>query len=62
MGGLGRAASEVGANDAPVDFPPMLFVFEVDGKQEFPKPAPAPTPRRQEPAPEQANNSPAQGR
>jgi quinohemoprotein ethanol dehydrogenase len=53
MGGLGRAANVVGSNNDPVEFPPMLFVFELDGKQEFPKPAPAPTPRA--PAPEQAN-------
>ena len=52
MGGLGRAANVVGSNNDPVEFPPMLFVFELDGKQEFPKPAPAPTPRG--PAPEQA--------
>ena len=53
MGGLGRAASVVASNTDPVEFPPMLFVFELDGNQEFPKPAPAPTPRAA--APEQAN-------
>jgi quinohemoprotein ethanol dehydrogenase len=53
LGGLGRAANVVGPNNAEVEFPPMLFVFEVDGKGEFPKPAPTPTPRG--PAPEQAN-------
>jgi quinohemoprotein ethanol dehydrogenase len=55
LGGLGRAASVVGANNAAVDFPPMLFVFALDGKQEFPKPAPTPTPAPRGPAPEQAN-------
>ena len=53
MGGLGRAANVVGSNIDAVEFPPMLFVFELDGNQEFPKPAPAPTPRAA--APEQAN-------
>jgi quinohemoprotein ethanol dehydrogenase len=53
MGGLGRAANVVGPNNDPVEFPPMLFVFELDGKQEVPKPAPPPAPRG--PAPEQAN-------
>jgi quinohemoprotein ethanol dehydrogenase len=53
LGGLGRAATIVGPNNAPVDNPPMLFVFELDGKAEFPKPAPV-EPRRP-PAPEQAN-------
>jgi quinohemoprotein ethanol dehydrogenase len=57
MGGLGRAATVPGATNDTVDFPPMLFVFELDGKQEFPKAAPTPTPRGQAPAPapEQAN-------
>jgi PQQ-dependent dehydrogenase (methanol/ethanol family) len=53
MGGLGRAANIVGSNKDAVEFPPMLFVFELDGKQDFPKPAPVPTPRPV--APEQAN-------
>ncbi len=58
MGGLGRPANVVGPNNDKVEFPPMLFVFALDGKQEFPKPAPAPTPRgpaTPAPAPEQAN-------
>jgi quinohemoprotein ethanol dehydrogenase len=55
LGGLGRAANVVGANNASVDFPPMLFVFALDGNQEFPKPAPTPTPTPRGPAPEQAN-------
>ncbi len=53
MGGLGRPATAPGATTDTVDFPPMLFVFALDGKQEFPKPAPVP-PRRPA-APEQAN-------
>jgi quinohemoprotein ethanol dehydrogenase len=56
MGGLGRVANVVGATNDTVDFPPMLFVFELDGKQEFPKAAPAPAGRGPAPpAPEQAN-------
>jgi quinohemoprotein ethanol dehydrogenase len=55
MGGLGRAATVAGATNDRVEFPPMLFVFELDGKQEFPKAAPVPTPRTPAPAPEQAN-------
>ena len=55
LGGLGRAASVVGPNNAEVEFPPILFVFEVDGKGEFPKAAPTPTPASRGPAPEQAN-------
>jgi hypothetical protein len=63
MGGLGQAATVASATNAPVEFPPMLFVFELDGKQEFPKAAPTPTPRGrggppppgQAPAPEQIN-------
>jgi quinohemoprotein ethanol dehydrogenase len=49
MGGLGRAATIVGPNDAKeakIDNPPMLFVFGLDGKAELPKPAPPPTPNR----------------
>jgi len=61
MGGLGRQANVNGPNDAKVDAPPMLFVFEVDGKAEMPKPA-VPPPGRGNgaappgPAPEQAQN------
>jgi quinohemoprotein ethanol dehydrogenase len=51
MGGLGRPATVVGATDEAIEFPPMLFVLEVDGKQEFPKSAPPPAPRAT--APEQ---------
>ena len=54
MGGLGRAATVVGATNDTVEFPPMLFVFELDAKQELPNAAPAPTPRQAAPAPEQA--------
>jgi quinohemoprotein ethanol dehydrogenase len=46
LGGLGRAATVVGPNDAKVDNPPNLYVFEVDGKAELPKAAPPPDPRR----------------
>jgi quinohemoprotein ethanol dehydrogenase len=57
MGGLGRAANVPGATNDTVEFPPMLFVFELDGTQEFPKAAPTPTGRggaAPAPAPEQA--------
>jgi quinohemoprotein ethanol dehydrogenase len=54
MGGLGRPATVVGGTNDAVDFPPMLFVLELDGKQEFPKAAPPPAPRAA--APEQVNN------
>jgi quinohemoprotein ethanol dehydrogenase len=54
LGGLGRVANVAGPTNDPVEFPPMLFVFELDGKQEFPQAAPPPPPRAPEPAPEQA--------
>ena len=44
MGGLGRPATVVGPNDAKVDAPPLLFVFELDGKTPMPTPAAAPPP------------------
>jgi hypothetical protein len=56
QGGLGRPAATVGANDAKIDDPPMLFVFALDGTAEFPKPAPVPSRGGQPPpgpAPEQ---------
>jgi hypothetical protein len=43
-GGLGRAATIVGPNNAQVDFPPILFVFTLDGSAELPAAAPPPTP------------------
>jgi len=52
MGGLGRAATVVGPNDAKVENPPMLFVFGLDGKAELPKPAPPPPTPQRGPAPE----------
>jgi PQQ-dependent dehydrogenase (methanol/ethanol family) len=59
MGGLGRPANVVAANNAKVDNPPMLFVFELDGKAEMPAPAPPPPARGGAPppgpAPEQNN-------
>jgi quinohemoprotein ethanol dehydrogenase len=59
-GGLGRAATVVGANNAQIDNPPILFVFTLDGKAEMPAPAPPPPPPGQAPppagpAPEQRN-------
>jgi quinohemoprotein ethanol dehydrogenase len=52
QGGLGRPAATVGANDAKIDNPPMMFVFALDGKAELPKPAPPPVP------PQNNNNPP----
>jgi quinohemoprotein ethanol dehydrogenase len=43
-GGLGRTANIVGPNDAKVDYPPILFVFALDGKAEMPAPQPPPQP------------------
>ena len=42
IGGMGRQATAVGPNEAKIDYPPWgSFVFEVDGKGEMPKAAPA---------------------
>ena len=49
MAGSGRLATVVGPNDTKVDNPPLLFVFELDGKEPLPKPVPPPAP----PAPPQ---------
>jgi quinohemoprotein ethanol dehydrogenase len=49
MGGMGRSGQ--GPTDAKVDYPPMLFVFALDGKTELPTPAPPPAPRNAAPAP-----------
>jgi len=43
-GGLGRAATVVAPNKASVDYPPILFVFTLDGTEELPAPAPPPQP------------------
>jgi quinohemoprotein ethanol dehydrogenase len=53
QGGLGRPAQTVGPNDAKVDFPPMMFVFTLDGTAALPPPAPAPVKPAPPPAPEQ---------
>jgi len=59
-GGLGRAATVVGLNNAIVDNPPIMFVFTLDGTAEMPAAAPPPpagppaTPPAA-PAPEQRN-------
>ena len=54
QGGLGRLATIVGANDAKVDNPPIMFVFALDGTAELPKAAPPPPPNNppKEAAPE----------
>jgi quinohemoprotein ethanol dehydrogenase len=60
QGGLGRPAATEGPNDAKVDYPPMMFVFALDGKAELPTAAPPPPPNNRnnygkaaQPAPEQ---------
>jgi hypothetical protein len=40
-GGAGRNPNIVGPNDAKIDNPPLLFIFELDGKGIMP-PAPLP--------------------
>jgi quinohemoprotein ethanol dehydrogenase len=50
-GGLGRAATIVGANNAKVENPPIMFVFTLDGNAEMPAAAPPPAPQGQGPAP-----------
>jgi quinohemoprotein ethanol dehydrogenase len=42
MGGLGGSAFGPGASDAKVEHPPLLFVFELDGKTPMPAPAAPP--------------------
>ncbi len=58
-GGLGRAATVVGPNNAKIDNPPIMFVFALDGNAEMPSPAPPPAPGPAAapagPAPEQKN-------
>ena len=57
-GGLGRAATVVGPNDATVENAPMLFVFALGGKAKLPEKPPTtdvPTPSPAGPAPEQRN-------
>jgi quinohemoprotein ethanol dehydrogenase len=43
-GGLGRPAQTVAATDVKIDTPPLLFVFELDGKTPMPTPAAPPPP------------------
>jgi quinohemoprotein ethanol dehydrogenase len=45
QGGLGRQAQTVGPNNATIDGPPLLYVFELDGKA--PMPAPVAPPNNQ---------------
>jgi quinohemoprotein ethanol dehydrogenase len=42
MGGTGRPQTAFGPNNDKVDFPPLLYVFELDGKAAMPAAAPAP--------------------
>ena len=55
QGGLGRAATIVGPNDAKIDDPPMLFVFGLDGKAPMPKPVIPPPAQPRPAAPELVN-------
>lgn len=43
-GGLGRPATTIAPNDAKFDHPPLLFVFELDGKAPMPEAAAPPPP------------------
>jgi quinohemoprotein ethanol dehydrogenase len=51
MGGLGRSVMAAEPNDAKVDHPPLLFVFELDGKTPMPAPAAPPPPFGEPPPP-----------
>ncbi len=51
QGGLGRPANNEGPTNAKVDFPPMMFVFTLDGTAELPGAAPPPPPRNPQPEP-----------
>ena len=44
MGGIGRSVMVAEPNDAKVDHPPLLFVFELDGTTPMPSPAAPPPP------------------
>jgi quinohemoprotein ethanol dehydrogenase len=55
QGGLGRAANIEGPNDAKIVAPPMLFVWEIDGKAPMPAPAVAPVKPLPPAAPELRN-------
>ncbi len=44
MGGLGGSVMTAVPTDAKIDTPPLLFVFELDGKTPMPKPAAPPPP------------------
>jgi quinohemoprotein ethanol dehydrogenase len=50
-GGLGRAATIVAPNNATVEYPPIMFVFTLDGKAELPAAAPPPPAPGAPPAP-----------
>jgi quinohemoprotein ethanol dehydrogenase len=51
MGGAGRPQTVTGPNNDKVDFPPLLFVFEVDGKAPMPEAAPSVVPGPPPPPP-----------
>jgi quinohemoprotein ethanol dehydrogenase len=42
MGGTGRPQTVVGPTNAKLDYPPMLYVFQLDGKAEMPAAQPPP--------------------
>jgi quinohemoprotein ethanol dehydrogenase len=51
MGGIGRSMMAAEPNDAKVEHPPLLFVFELDGKAPMPAAAAAPPPFGEPPPP-----------
>ena len=51
VGGLGRSVMTAGPTDAKIDTPPMLFVFELDGKAPMPVAAAPPPPFGEPPPP-----------
>ncbi len=51
VGGLGRSVMTAGPTDAKIDTPPMLFVFELDGKAPMPAAAAPPPPFELPPPP-----------
>jgi quinohemoprotein ethanol dehydrogenase len=44
VGGLGRSVMATGSTNDKIDTPPLLFVFELDGKEPMPKAAAPPPP------------------
>jgi quinohemoprotein ethanol dehydrogenase len=51
LGGIGRPFNSDAATNAKIDTPPLLFVFELDGKAPMPKAAAPPPPFGEPPPP-----------